>query len=134
MGVKLGLLHKGVNKLGVFEKRVLRRVSGHKREKVTRGQRKCIMKGFTICALRHNSILWSCVVEMNNVNPRNLIKERERRMAGHSHKDAQNVTETQHILMCSVKKDLHAHSPGMQHQIRYKITSFHLFFSVTWFI
>jgi hypothetical protein len=40
MGVKLGCLTSREQKLRAFENRVLRRISGHKREEVTEGQRK----------------------------------------------------------------------------------------------
>jgi hypothetical protein len=38
MGVKLGVLHKGKNKLRLFEKRLLRKIFGPKRDEVAGGR------------------------------------------------------------------------------------------------
>jgi hypothetical protein len=39
-------------RLRVFENRVLRRIFGPKRDEVTGGWKKCIMRSFVICTLR----------------------------------------------------------------------------------
>jgi hypothetical protein len=46
MGVKLGLSRKGKNILRVFENRLLRRIFGPKRDKVTGGWRKLYNESF----------------------------------------------------------------------------------------
>jgi hypothetical protein len=40
------------HRLGVFENRLLRRISGPKRDEVTENGENCIMKSFMICTLR----------------------------------------------------------------------------------
>jgi hypothetical protein len=45
------------NRLKVFENRVLRRIFGPKRDEVTGGWRKCIMKSCMVCTF-HLLLLW----------------------------------------------------------------------------
>jgi hypothetical protein len=54
MGVKLGRSFSEERRLRVFENRVLRRISGHKRGGVTAGGENYIMRSLIICTAHHN--------------------------------------------------------------------------------
>jgi hypothetical protein len=53
MGMKLGLTLREEHRPRVFENRVLRRISGLKRDEMEGGWGNCIMKRFITCTLRH---------------------------------------------------------------------------------
>jgi hypothetical protein len=51
VGVKLFLKFRGEHRLKVLEKRVLRRIFGLKRDKVTRGDGSCVTRSFITCII-----------------------------------------------------------------------------------